>query len=313
MKNKSRTARLIGWLKRWLYAIQYFVLVRAIRAARKFDCKLFREAYFESLDANREFSVATIGNEKYVVLNSDRGISKILFVEGGFDFDKVELVLSIMRAKNKHFKLETLIDIGANIGTVCIPVVKRGFAASAIAFEPEPLNYRILAANIFLNDLADKIQLHNLALGSENNQTLQFELLPGSGEHRVYASDESESSGIYSANITTVKSETFDSIISAVDKNSQLVWMDTQGYEGIILQGAQKITHAKVPTVVEFWPEGMKRMRSYPALKSAILNYSEYYDLSVASPQPIKISELNIDALYSQLGEAGPWTDILLV
>ena len=95
MKNNSRAVSFIGWLKRWLYAIQYSILVRAIRAARKFDTRLFRDAYFESLDPKQEFSVATIGNEKYVVLNSDRGISKILFVEGSFDFDKVELALSI--------------------------------------------------------------------------------------------------------------------------------------------------------------------------------------------------------------------------
>jgi len=313
MKNNDRTSRLISWLKSPLKAKWYSILVRAILAARKFNSELVRVAYFDSLDPNREFSVATLENEKYVVINSDKGISKILFVKGSFDFDKVEKVVSLMSAINKRFKLETLIDIGANIGTVCIPAVKRGLAASAIAIEPEPLNYRVLVANVFLNDLAGKIRTCDLALGSEDNQTLRFELLPGSGEHRVYTTDEDGSPDGCSARTTTVKSETFDSIVPTVDKNSHLVWIDTQGYEGIILQGARKITQAKVPTVIEFWPEGMKRMRSYPALKNAMLNYSEYYDLALTHPQPIKISERSIDDLYGKLGEEGRWTDILLV
>ncbi len=36
--------------------------------------------------------------------------------------------------------LTSLIDIGANIGTICIPAVKCGLFDRAIAIEPEPLN-----------------------------------------------------------------------------------------------------------------------------------------------------------------------------
>ena len=88
--------------------------------------------------------------------------------------------------------------------------------------------------------------------------------------------------------------------------------MDTQGYEGIILQGAQNIIRAQVPMVVEFWPEGMKRMRSYSPLREAMLNYSEYYDLSDEHPRPVPITQKSVDALYERLGETGQWTDVLL-
>ena len=217
-----------------------------------------------------------------------------------------------MSAVNKAFKLETLIDVGANIGTVCIPAVKRGLAANAIAIEPEPLNYRVLVANIFLNGLADKIKTYHLALGSEDNQTLELELSAGhSGDHRIHVANETGTAS--SGKITSVKSETFDSVVPAVDRNSCLVWMDTQGYEGIILQGAQNIIRAQVPMVVEFWPEGMKRMRSYPALKEALLNYSEYYDLSDEHTRPVPITQKSVDALYEGLGETGQWTDVLLI
>ena len=311
-RTVSSTSRLIGWLRLPFPAKLHAVLVRAIGVAKIFDGETFRRAYFDTLDPNRQFSVSTHGSEKYVVLNSDKAISRALFIKGSFDFDKVEKVISVMSAVNKAFKLETLIDVGANIGTVCIPAVKRGLAANAIAIEPEPLNYRVLVANIFLNDLADRIKTYNLALGSKDNQTLELELSEGhSGDHRIHVANETGTAS--SGKITSVKSETFDSVVPAVDRNSCLVWMDTQGYEGIILQGAQNIIRAQVPMVVEFWPEGMKRMRSYPALREAMLNYSEYYDLSDEHPRPVPITQKSVDALYERLGETGQWTDVLLI
>ena len=311
-RTVSSTSRLIGWLRLPFPSKLHAVLVRAIGAAKIFDGETFRRAYFDTLDPNRQFSVSTHGSEKYVVLNSDKAISRVLFIKGSFDFDKVEKAISVVSAVNKAFKLETLIDVGANIGTVCIPAVKRGLAANAIAIEPEPLNYRVLVANIFLNGLADRIETYHLALGSEDNQTLELELSEGhSGDHRIHVANETGTAS--SGKITSVKSETFDSVVPAVDRNSCLVWMDTQGYEGIILQGAQNIIRAQVPMVVEFWPEGMKRMRSYPALKEALLNYSEYYDLSDEHPRPVPITQKSVDALYEGLGETGQWTDVLLI
>ena len=311
-RTVSSTSRLIGWLRLPFPSKLHAVLVRAIGAAKIFDGETFRRAYFDTLDPNRQFSVSTHGSEKYVVLNSDKAISRVLFIKGSFDFDKVEKAISVVSAVDKAFKLETLIDVGANIGTVCIPAVKRGLAANAIAIEPEPLNYRVLVANIFLNGLADRIKTYHLALGSEDNQTLELELSEGhSGDHRIHVANETGTAS--SGKITSVKSETFDSVVPAVDRNSCLVWMDTQGYEGIILQGAQNIIRAQVPMVVEFWPEGMKRMRSYPALKEALLNYSEYYDLSDEHPRPVPITQKSVDALYERLGETGQWTDVLLI
>lgn len=310
----GRTRRLIVWLKSPVRNKIYSVLVRFFSAANKFDNELIRSARFEALDPQQEFSMSAHGSENFVVINADNTISKILYVKGSFDFDKVEKAISILKGANHNFSLHTLIDIGANVGTVCIPAVKRGLATNAIAIEPESRNYRVLVANVFLNDLADKIHTYNLALGCENNQTLEFELSPfNSGDHRVRVSDGPGNDFEASREMTFVKSETFDRIVPSVDKNSCLIWMDTQGYEGIILQGALKATRAQVPMVIEFWPGGMKRMNSFPALKDAILNYSEYYDLSEENPRRVKITPSTVDDLYERLDDGDHWTDVLLV
>jgi len=139
--------RLVVWLNRPFRYKLYSVAVRIFRVARKIDSEIIRNAEFDALDPAREFSIATYGPEKYVVINTDKAISKILFVTGSFDFEKVEKVVAIIRNQNDNFRSDTLIDVGANIGTVCIPAIKRGFVTHAIAIEPERLNYRVLVVS----------------------------------------------------------------------------------------------------------------------------------------------------------------------
>jgi len=109
-----------------------------------------------------------------------------------------------------------------------------------MAFEPEPRNYRALVANIYLNDLADKITPYNLALGSEPNQELTFELsTDNGGDHRVKVRQED---GLYSESLRRnikVKSKRLDDVINEIDNKSSLIWMDTQGFEGYVMKGAQ--------------------------------------------------------------------------
>ena len=234
MKAGSRVfgfvKRFVVWLNRPFQHKLYSIIVRMFRITRKIDSEIIRSADFDALDPAREFSIATYGPEKFVVINSDKAISKMLFVNGSFDFEKVEKAISIVRSQDNNFRLEMLIDVGANIGTVCIPAIKRGLATRAIAIEPEPLNYRVLVANIYLNDLADKIVTHNLALGCENNQIVELELSSSnSGDHRIRTGDKSEiHSGLIRSTVA-VKCETLDKIIPAIDRSSCLIWMDTQG------------------------------------------------------------------------------------
>ena len=87
--------------------------------------------------------------------------------------------------------------------------------------------------------------------------------------------------------------------------------MDTQGYEGFIMEGAKAAIAARVPMVIEFWPYGMSRADSYHPLRKAMLGYEYFFDLSDEQPKPRMINE--VDALYKKLGEGGASTDILLL
>ena len=64
-----------------------------------------------------------------------------MFVKEEFDLNKFEKALDFL---NKKKKIENLYDIGANLGIICIPAVKRGLVKKAFAVEPEPKNFQLL-------------------------------------------------------------------------------------------------------------------------------------------------------------------------
>ena len=87
---------------------------------------------------------------------------------------------------NKKGKIKNLYDIGANIGSICIPAVKRNLVETAFAVEPVSKNFQLLRINVILNNLDEKIKPFNFALSSEDDQNLDMELASdNSGDHRI--------------------------------------------------------------------------------------------------------------------------------
>jgi FkbM family methyltransferase len=311
--QKNRIAALRVKFGVYFYAISDTLLGALFSFVSRFDNSFFRRARFDTNGRGHEFLFTDRGPEKFIVITSDQALSRPVFVYGNYEFGKFEKVVSLL--KSRGFMLGTLVDVGANIGTICIAAVKRGYASRAIAIEPESKNYRALVSNIYLNDLADKIVPFNLALGDTHDQTLTLELsTENSGDHRIRVSSEEGISAEEKRQTVVVRSDTFDSAVPKVDK-TYLIWMDTQGYEGTILQGARNALASRVPMVVEFWPYGMKRANSYAALRAAVTGYSQYYDLSEREPRPVDMSDSALDSLYQRLEEKGinKFTDILLV
>ena len=50
-------------------------------------------------------------------------------------------------------KGDVIVDIGAHIGSFCIPVFQAHRDVSVFAFEPDPYNYSCLRANVEINDI----------------------------------------------------------------------------------------------------------------------------------------------------------------
>jgi len=253
------------------------------------------------------------GGEEYLVDSRDRVISQSLFVTGTYDFEKFEMAVRLLKQFAAVGDGLHLIDVGSNVGSVCIPAVNRGYSKSATAIEPNPNNCRLLRVNLALNGLSESISVIECALGDGSTSTLDLELADENfGDHRIRTTSDVGMTGEHLRRTISVRSRTLDEVRAPEAGGGALIWMDVQGYEGFVLAGAKEWLKRGTPVCLEFWPYGLKRARSYEMVKSAFDRYRGFIDLNCGTETRLRpITEL--DNLYAELGEGDRFTDLLLV
>ena len=273
--------------------------------------KTVRKNIFDAAP-NDTLLIANGDHEKFIISTNDHTIAREVFANREFDLSKLRIAINLLDSNHEKSQI---IDIGANIGTICIPAIKRGLFETAIAFEPDPYNFNLLQANILINNVNNKITTHNIALGEKDNEIAILEKSSTNyGDHRIKVGNKYEHNIEPEKNLVKVHSESFDGVIGEIDSKHSLIWMDTQGFEGYILSGASKAIMRSVPLVIEFWPYGMILSQAYPSLKSALSKgcYSKIYDLENPS-NSIALSEAALDTIWNKLGENGDFTDLLII
>lgn len=94
-----------------------------------------------------------------VVLARDQYIGRSLIHYGEFSPDEVTFLRGLMRPG------DLVVDAGANIGALAIPLALAG--ARVLAVEPQPELFDLLLLNVQLAGVADRVACHNVALGAE--------------------------------------------------------------------------------------------------------------------------------------------------
>jgi len=255
--------------------------------------------------------------EKFGLFSNDNIISKEIFVNEEFDLKKLIKTLNFL---NKKYKIKNLYDVGANIGSICIPAVKRNLVETAFAIEPVSKNFKLLRINIILNNLEKKIKPLNFALSAEDDQNLDMELASeNSGDHRIRLNK--SDSNLYDEEkrkIEQVKTKKFDTLFQNLSGDSDLVWIDTQGFEPVILSGAQNLLKSKTPIVVEFWPYGLKRNNLWEQMRITLEMFNYFSDLSEEKINLKKVNKENLDELFygwedEKKSQHALFTDLLLI
>jgi FkbM family methyltransferase len=138
----------------------------------------------------------------------------------------------------------TFIDVGANIGfyslllSLCEPQLK------VIAFEPNPKNYRLLKANVSVNDLL-RVKCEPLALSDAD----------GPGLLHLSASDMSASLhadfDFHPTKTVEVETTTLDNYLARNKMECPLVIkLDAEGHEESVLKGARETLDSLRPDII---------------------------------------------------------------
>lgn len=289
-----------------VFALLFVRIPGAIRSAR------LRNLLYDAHQGSGRLLVAD-GSDgtRFVIDPADQVISKEIFVSGGFDREKLAQVTAwLAQHRVLTAGATTLYDIGANIGTVCIPAVSSGTFARAVAVEADSHNARLLRTNVNLNGLEQRITVVEKAVSDTDGGQLLFERSADNfGDHRVASA---QAGGLFAEATRekfAVNCTTLDTLIPA-SSTGHLIWMDIQGHEGQALAGAGRVLAQRPPLVIEFWPYGLARNGGLERFRQALLPYGEFIDINSGTWQRRPLAEL--DALWAALGTDGDFSDLLL-
>lgn len=231
------------------------------------------------------------GGISYLVSTSDRSIGRELFAWRSFEDDIMDRAMGLLREEAGEPPLagKIFIDVGANIGTSTIPALLRFGAASAIAFEPDERCFRLLQHNLLGNDVTSRVHIERSAVWDEPG-VADFELGDSNwGDGRVRSGHGSVPGFFEEEKRTTtpVPLTTLDAFIVKHDIDLGrvgLLWVDAQGAEFHVLNGARSLLSSGIPVVMEYWPYGLSRSGGLTELSSLIAeHYTAIVDLRFAA------------------------------
>lgn len=166
------------------------------------------------------------------------------------------LLVSLIAERLLRGGAGTLLDVGAHIGLLTIPVVERS-AAEALAFEPAPHSHALLRRNVLRHALGDRVRSYPLALAAQPGSAPFSLNEDNSGDCRLVL----DSTACDSPERICVEVATLDQIVGDRALISPIVLkIDTQGAEVRVLRGAARTLPQIDYLVVEYWPAGLLRM-----------------------------------------------------
>jgi len=168
------------------------------------------------------------------------------------------------------------VDVGAHIGTESLMLSQLvGANGHVVSIEPDPNNFKSLAANVRLN-AASNVQLMQAAI-SDNSGQLQFVQGIGVLGHLV---DNSNDPTIDPASLITIQVHTLDELFASKQPAVNFVKIDVEGFEVSVLSGASQLLCEQQPTI-------MLELHSYRSARGCadILNQAGYKVELVDTPE----------------------------
>jgi len=285
---------------RYLVSIYKFFLLPISRS--NFLTKAARIAFHKVYKNKGKYFFLELKDFSFIV-HRNENISTSIFIDEEFEFTKFQKAIKLAKSKKSYM----LVDIGANIGSITIPAIKKKYFKQAIAFEPSEESYKLLKANILINDLYLKVQLEKIALSnSKGFKKLLSNDKYNKGDNKIVSNTSK------SPDIELVKTDFLDSYTSKLNKKNSFIKIDVQGHETEILVSSKKTLSKKIPLMIEFEPSNMKKNWS----KDFIYIYKFYkffYDLKQKNPKKQKVDINALRLVHAHYKKINSFTDLLFL
>lgn len=179
----------------------------------------------------------------------DRGVGKELRKTKAYGQDELERVFRYVSGD------DSVLVVGAHIGSLTIPIARR--CKAVVAIEANPGTFKLLSMNLLLNQ-ASNVRAYNLA-ASDKAETLEFVLSRSNSGGSKRMPKVRAFEYFYDAPITiSVEADALDERLK--DEHFSLVFMDIEGSEYFALKGMQKVLKSAQTLFVEYLPHHLRNV-----------------------------------------------------
>jgi len=238
----------------------------------------------------RVLTVST-ANGRLSFSNMDITIARELFFERAWELDLITRTMAYLREQGYlgAGAGDLMLDIGANVGMICIAMLKHGYFREALAFEPNADNFALLERNIRQNGMSAVIRPYHCGLSDTAGEMLMELSEWNFGDHRIRVSSVPIPGQQAEERRQTVHVpvRTLDDVLAAEGAAAAarigLIWIDVQGHEGHLFNGGRRTLARGMPVISEFWPYGLRRAgfdpHSFTAIVASIFTHMVHVDL----------------------------------
>lgn len=226
-----------------------------------------------------------LGNARFKIDKTYR-IERFILTEACYDRESLQLINSVVKENS------VCIDAGANIGSLALAMAHCAKQGKVYAFEPGPIIYKRLTANIQLNpQLYNRIEAINFGL-SDKEETLYWQENPDNRGNASFNDKDGEA-----LKLTTLDLYFRDKKLEQLD----FIKIDVEGMELSVIKGGWELIQKFKPMIYyESWtgddPENDKRLQEVERILSEI-GYQFYSFKSDGSFEKVQFPNLGQNTL----------------
>ena len=193
-----------------------------------------------------------------IIINLNEPMDQLIYFQNNYEKKQINFLLK----KIKTIKPNFFIDVGANSGIYSLFVGKNFPTIKVFAFEPNKKTFKILAKNISINNLKNKIKIFNIGLSHKIGELKMKALIKNNyiqkGGFAVADKDED----LHFLHRETAKFITGDSKLNIKNKKIFLK-IDVEGHEFYALEGFQKLLkNNSIFLQIEIFDKNFKKINS---------------------------------------------------
>jgi FkbM family methyltransferase len=169
-----------------------------------------------------------------LLIDQVNAIDRNLLTKGAWERPQLDKLKQLIRKYRQDAQKVTFLDIGAHGALYSIILAQEKLADRLVAFEPEPTNLIQLKANLFMNDMVDRIELIEKAVSDKSARISFYTATQRGGSRMTEHHHMSEN-----AARIEVEADRLDVLVDVSD-NLIICKIDVEGSELTVLAGMEK-------------------------------------------------------------------------